>query len=175
MFLSRPAFSLSLACHARPLLWLAALAWTAMPAWAQPMPSTERPLVLGERWSLALQADDDFQGTLALHLDPMLQAGATVALQQAQGMRFGPVPERVAMAWVGWKLQPGWMLSAGLRHASRRYADRAHVWSLRPIPTPTWRCTGRRAPAAASRCTASMATTGAPPGHLRAPPDNPMR
>jgi len=116
----------SLLLPLRPLAWLVALA--TMPAWSQP--TTQLPLALGDHWALYLQAEEHFEGTLAMHLAPTLQAGATVALQPGRDMSAGQVPERVAVAWTRWKLQPGWTLSAALRHAGRGYADRAHVWSL---------------------------------------------
>lgn len=128
--MNRGCGAFSLICVARRLSWLAALALLAMPAWAQPAAPTPYPLWVTPRWTLGVQADEQVEGTLALHLAATLRAGATVALRQREGMAPEQVPGRVAMAWVGWKLQPDWTLYAGLQHAGRRYADRAHIWSL---------------------------------------------
>ena len=95
---------------------------------------------VGERSSKGLE------GTLSLQASRTLQIDANVALLRARYDDFSEsaggvlvsrngkvptdVPERVAHVWVGWKLQPEWTLSGGLRHVGKRYADNANALKL---------------------------------------------
>lgn len=95
---------------------------------------------VGERSSRGVE------GTLSLQATRTLQIDANVALLRARYDDFGEtvggvvvsrngrvptdVPQRVANVWVGWKLQPDWTLSGGLRHVGKRFADNANTLKL---------------------------------------------
>lgn len=40
------------------------------------------------------------------------------------------VPQRLANLWLGWRFQPDWTLSGGLRHVGKRYANNANTLTL---------------------------------------------
>jgi len=101
---------------------------------------------VGERSSKGVE------GTLALQATRALRIDANVALLRARYDDFGEtvggvvisrngkvptdVPQRVANLWLGWKLQPQWTLSGGLRHVGKRYANNANTLEL-PAYTTT--------------------------------------
>ncbi len=86
------------------------------------------------------------EGTLSLPLGATLQLDANVAVLKARFDDFTEsvggvavsrngnvppdVPQRLANAWLGWKFQPHWTLSGGLRHVGKRYADNANTLVL---------------------------------------------
>ncbi|WP_460482269.1 TonB-dependent receptor [Comamonas humi] len=86
------------------------------------------------------------EGTLSMRPAKTVQIDANLALLRARYDDFSEpvggiavsrngnvptdVPERVANLWAGWTFQPGWTLSAGLRHVGRRYADNANTLKL---------------------------------------------
>ncbi|QKV52830.1 TonB-dependent receptor [Comamonas antarctica] len=95
---------------------------------------------VGERSSKGIESTLSLQAGKALHID------ANVALLRARYDDFSEaaggrsvsrngnvptdVPERVANLWAGWKFQPAWTLSAGLRYVGKRYADNANTLKL---------------------------------------------
>lgn len=95
---------------------------------------------VGERSSQGLES------TLSLQPGKSVQIDASLALLKARYDDFREsmggvaisrngnlptdVPERVANVWVGWKFQPDWTLSGGLRHVGKRYADNANRMKL---------------------------------------------
>ncbi|MCD2513252.1 TonB-dependent receptor [Comamonas endophytica] len=95
---------------------------------------------VGERSSKGVE------GTLSLQATRTLQIDANVALLRARYDDFGEtvggvvvsrngkvptdVPQHVANVWAGWKLQPDWTLSGGLRHVGKRFADNANTLKL---------------------------------------------
>jgi iron complex outermembrane receptor protein len=128
---------------------------------------------VGERSSRGIE------GTLSLAVTRTVRLEANAALLRARYDDFTEsvggvavsrngrvptdVPERRANLWVGWKFQPGWTASGGLRHIGKRYADNANTLEMpgcRDARPPTWHCNGRRAPAPPCRCAASTPSTG---------------
>ncbi len=99
-----------------------------------------RRLQVGRRSSRGMES------TLSLQATQALQIEANLALLRARcgdfseamgkgvvsrnGMVPTDVPERVANLWAHWKLQPGWVLSGGLRHVGKRYANHANTLVL---------------------------------------------
>lgn len=95
---------------------------------------------VGERSSRGIES------TLSLALTKTIQLDANVALLKASYDDFNEsvggvavsrngkvptdVPERVANVWVGWKFQPDWTLSGGLRYVGERYVDNANTLKL---------------------------------------------
>jgi iron complex outermembrane receptor protein len=98
------------------------------------------------RTQVGRRSSRGMEGTLAMQVRPTLQVEANVALLKARYDDFSEaaggavvsrngnvpvdVPECVVNVWAGWKFQPAWTLSAGLRHVGRRYADSANRLTL---------------------------------------------
>lgn len=99
-----------------------------------------RRVPVGERSSRGLEATLSLQATRALQIDANLallraryddfSESAGGAVVSRNGKVPTDVPQRVANVWVGWKLQPDWTLSGGLRHVGQRYADNANTLKL---------------------------------------------
>ena len=99
-----------------------------------------RRLQVGKRSSKGVE------GTLGLQATPALRIDANLALLRARyddfneavgavvvsrkGKRPVDVPQRVVNLWLGWKLQPDWTLSGGLRHVGERQANNANTLAL---------------------------------------------
>lgn len=95
---------------------------------------------VGERSSKGIET------TLSMQVAKTVQIDANMALLKARYDDFHEsvggvavsrngnvptdVPQRVANVWVGWKFQPDWTLSGGLRHVGKRYADNANTLKL---------------------------------------------
>ena len=110
---------------------------------------------VGERSSRGVE------GTLSLALAKTIQLDVNAALLRARYDDFTEsvggvavsrngnvptdVPERTANVWVGWKIQPDWTLSGGLRYVGKRYADNANTLELPAYTTADmalqWRAT----------------------------------
>lgn len=98
------------------------------------------------RTQVGKRSSRGLEGTLAMQVTPTLHVDANAALLKARyddfsesaggvavsrnGHRPTDVPQHVANVWLGWKLQPAWTLSGGLRHVGRRYADSANTLTL---------------------------------------------
>ncbi|WP_159916548.1 TonB-dependent siderophore receptor [Pantoea sp. 18069] len=98
------------------------------------------------RIQVGKRSSQGVEGTLSMQVARALQVDANVALLKARYDDFSEwaggavvsrngkvptdVPQRVANVWLGWKLQPDWTLSGGLRHVGKRYADSANILAL---------------------------------------------
>ncbi len=99
-----------------------------------------RRLQVGRRSSRGIESTLSLQATRGLQIDAnlaLLKAryddfneplGAAVVSRR--GKVPVDVPQRVANLWAGWKLQPDWTLSGGLRHVGKRYANNANTLVL---------------------------------------------
>lgn len=92
------------------------------------------------------QSTQGIEGTLSLPIANKLQFDANATLLKARYDDFTEsvggvatsrngnvptnVPERVANAWLGWKVLPNWTLSAGMRYVGERYANTANTIKL---------------------------------------------
>lgn len=92
------------------------------------------------------QSTQGIEGTLSLPIANKLQFDANATLLKARYDDFTEsvggvatsrngkvptnVPERVANAWLGWKVLPNWTLSAGMRYVGERYANTANTIAL---------------------------------------------
>lgn len=101
---------------------------------------------VGERSSQGIEATLSLQPTRTVQVDAnvaVLRARYDDLRESVGGVAVSrngnvptDVPERVANVWVGWKFATDWVLSGGLRHVGKRYADNANTLKL-PAYTTT--------------------------------------
>lgn len=97
--------------------------------------------------SLPVASNVQFDGNIALlkaRYDDFTESSGGVAVSR-NGKVPPNVPERVANAWLGWKVLPNWTVSAGMRYVGERYANNANTLRLPSYATADlavqWRMT----------------------------------